>query len=172
MWASKLKGSLENHRPIIQLVRILANKIIAEHRGGQTEAFYEKMLSTHLYERGVPYLTQVDCFVQQGTTPVYVGRLDMEINHDSIIELKVGAKIRKADITQLMKYVRSRHSTGMRVTSAAVVCFREDDTVEIHEIIFQAPSSFSPTPPSPSSRPRSHHTDQDQDTEGSPPTSP
>ena len=131
MWTAKLKTSMPNQ--MIRLVRALAVKIITDHHSGQTEAFYEKMISSHLYERGIPYITQVDCFVQQGQTPIHVGRLDMEINHDTIIELKVGAKIRSADISQLMKYVRSRQSTGMVVRNAAVVCFRENDTVEIWE---------------------------------------
>jgi hypothetical protein len=30
------------------------------HKGRQTEAFYEKMLACYLYERGIPYMTQVD----------------------------------------------------------------------------------------------------------------
>jgi PD-(D/E)XK nuclease superfamily len=64
---------------------------------------------------------------------VHVGRLDMEIAQSTILELKVAPRITPADRAQLMKYVRAKRACGMRLEHAAVVCFREDGTVEISE---------------------------------------
>ncbi len=71
--------------------------------------------------------------MQCGTTQVLVGRLDMEIAHSTILELKVAPRVTPADRAQLMKYVRAKTACGMRVEHAAVVCFREDETVEVWE---------------------------------------
>ena len=79
-------------------------------------------------------MTQVDCFIQHGTTQVLVGRLDMEIAHTVILELKVGPRITSLDTAQLMKYVRAKIGCGMRLEHAAVVCFRDYKRVEICEV--------------------------------------
>ncbi len=42
------------------VVRRGCQEIMELHKGRQTEAFYEKMLACYLYERGIPYMTQVD----------------------------------------------------------------------------------------------------------------
>ncbi len=137
-WCDKLKASLEARHhlygDIMHVVRTACTDIMETHKSRQTECFYEKMLSCYLYERGIPYMTQVDCFVQCGTTQVLVGRLDMEIAHYSILELKVAPRITSADQAQLMKYVRAKRACGMRLEHAAVVCFRDDGFVEFREL--------------------------------------
>jgi hypothetical protein len=90
------------------------------------------MLQVDLYHRGIPCLSEVDVFSMSGSVPVYVGRLDLEVGHSIILELKVAPSISQKHIQQLMKYVRARALTGMNVTDAAVVCFTEHDTVEFH----------------------------------------
>ena len=136
-WCDILKSSLEQrhhmHGDIMHVVRLACREIMETHKCRQTECFYEKMLACHLYERGIPYMTQVDCFVQRGTTQILVGRLDMEIAHNTIIELKVAPRVTQADEAQLMKYVRAKRACGMRLEHAAVVCFRDDGVVEIRE---------------------------------------
>lgn len=136
-WTQILKDSIgsRNHLygDIMYVVRKACKEIMEIHKSRQTESFYEKMLSCYLYERGIPYMTQVDCFVQRGSTQVLVGRLDMEIAHNTIIELKVAPKITFADRAQLMKYVRAKQACGMKIQHAAVVCFRDDGDVEIAE---------------------------------------
>ena len=116
-----------------------------QHKARQTECFYEKMLACYLYERGIPYMTQVDCFVQRGTTQILVGRIDMEIAHSTIIELKVSPRITPADRAQLMKYVRAKRACGMLVRHAAVVCFRDDETVEVCEADLGGGARVKPT---------------------------
>ena len=71
--------------------------------------------------------------MQSGTTQILVGRLDMEVAHSVILELKVAPRVTPADRAQLMKYVRAKRACGMKIEHAAVVCFREDETVEICE---------------------------------------
>jgi GxxExxY protein len=136
-WRDILKANLEARHhlygDIMHVVRVACKEIMETHRSRQTECFYEKMLACHLYERGIPYMTQVDCFVQRGTTQILVGRLDMEIAHNTIIELKVAPKVTAADQAQLMKYVRAKLACGMKLEHAAVVCFRDDGAVEIME---------------------------------------
>ncbi len=70
--------------------------------------------------------------VRLSAVPVYVGRLDLEVDQSVMLELKVEPTISQKHIQQLMKYVRLRSLTGMNVTDAAVVCFTEHDTVEFH----------------------------------------
>ena len=41
------------------VVRRGCEEIMRVHRARQTECFYEKMLACYLYERGIPYMTQV-----------------------------------------------------------------------------------------------------------------
>ena len=136
-WRDTLRANLEARHhlygDIMHVVRIASKEIMETHKSRQTECFYEKMLACHLYERGIPYMTQVDCFVQRGTTQILVGRLDMEIAHNTILELKVAPRVTAADHAQLMKYVRAKRGCGMKLEHAAVVCFRDDGTVEILE---------------------------------------
>jgi hypothetical protein len=72
---------------------------------------------------------------------VHVGRIDMEVAHCAILELKVGASVRPQDVTQLLKYVNARQAVGMRVRRAAVVCFCAAGHVEVVELQ-GAPSCF------------------------------
>ena len=150
-WRDTLISSLEArhhlHGDIMHVVRLATKEIMETHRCRQTESFYEKMLACHLYERGIPYMTQVDCFVQRGSTQIMVGRLDMEIAQNTIIELKVAPRITPADEAQLMKYVRAKRLCGMKLEHAAVVCFRDDGTVEILEVdlAIAAPAASNPS---------------------------
>ena len=140
-WSDVLRANLEARHhlygDIMHVVRAACKEIIETHKSRQTECFYRKMLACHLYERGIPYMTQVDCFVQRGTTQVLVGRLDIEIAHNTIIELKVAPRITAGDEAQLMKYVRAKRACGMRLEHAAVVCFRDDGSVEIREVVLE-----------------------------------
>jgi len=65
---------------------------------------------------------------------VLVGRIDMEVAHCAILELKVGVGVRQQDVNQLLKYVHAKRACGMRVRHAAVICFRNDNRVEIVEV--------------------------------------
>jgi hypothetical protein len=65
---------------------------------------------------------------------VHVGRIDMEVAHSAILELKVGASVRPQDVTQLLKYVNARRAGGMQVRRAAVVCFCAAGHVEVVEL--------------------------------------
>ncbi len=134
---SKLHRSTLQGFDVMSVLREICNTIMEEHRTGNTECFYEKLIGQHLYERCIPFLTQVDCFVQQGSTQVHVGRIDMEIAHNTIIELKIGQKVRQADVDQLLKYVRAKKACGMNLKNAAVVCFRADNTVEFVNYILK-----------------------------------
>jgi len=128
---AKLKRSSLQCQDIMGMLREACDSIMSEHHSGHTECVYEKLLSQYFYERSIPFLTQVDCFIQKSSTQVYVGRLDIEIAHSTIVELKVGQRVKQADIDQLMKYVRAKRACGMKLQNAAVVCFRTDNTVEI-----------------------------------------
>lgn len=75
--------------------------------------------------------SQVDCFTTYESTQVHVGRLDMEIAHNTLLELKAGAKIMPGDENQLRKYVRCKQASGMYLENACVLCFRNDHTIEI-----------------------------------------
>lgn len=106
--------------------------IIQQHKSGQTEAFYHRMLQIHLYHHGIPSLSEVECFVFSGAVPVLVGRIDLEVDHTTILELKVAPRITEKHIRQLRKYVRARQSTGMHVQNASVICFTDDDSILYH----------------------------------------
>ena len=108
--------------------------IMQRHKSGQTEAFYHRMLEIHLYHHGVPCLKEVECFAMSGAVPVLVGRIDLEVDHTTILELKVGTKVLPKHVNQLMKYVRARQATGMRVQNAAVICFNEKNDIDVHNI--------------------------------------
>ena len=62
-WSDRLKNALHarrhQHGDIMWVVRRGCQEIMELHKGRQTEAFYEKMLACYLYERGIPYMTQV-----------------------------------------------------------------------------------------------------------------
>jgi GxxExxY protein len=130
-WTQTLQTSLQ--RPaLMTTIQKSCDSIIRQYKSGSTEAFYQRMLQVDLYHRGIPCLAEVDVFSMSGSVPVYVGRLDLEVDHSVILELKVAPAVTQKHIQQLMKYVRARALTGMNVTDAAVVCFTENDTVEIH----------------------------------------
>ena len=79
-------------------------------------------------------MLQVDCFTMSGAVPVLVGRIDLEVDHTMILELKIGSKIQLRHMQQLGKYVHARKATGMNVRAAAVICFTDHDTVEIQQL--------------------------------------
>ena len=58
----------------------------------------------------------------------------MEIAHNTIVELKVGPRIKQPDIDQLMKYVRAKQACGMALHNAAVICFCTDNTIDIFKV--------------------------------------
>ena len=66
----------------------------------------------------------------------------MEVDHSTIIELKVGQRVKKADIDQLMKYVRAKKACGMALKNAAD-CRAKLDLVEsrLHTLAFKIASS-------------------------------
>jgi len=120
---------------VMQTLRMACGEIMEEHSTGHTECFYEKMISQYLYERNIPFITQVDCFVQTASAQVLVGRIDMEVDHTTLVELKVGPRVRRADLQQLMKYVRAKRVSGMmEIQQAVVICFRTDGRVQFHEM--------------------------------------
>jgi GxxExxY protein len=131
---SKLKRDFCESFPVMEIIREACDEIMKEHSTGHTECVYEKLLSQYLYERCIPFMTQVDCFVQKGDTHVHVGRIDMEVAHTTILELKVGTAVKLQDLNQVMKYVKAKRKSGMDVQNAAVVCFRTDNTVEIKRL--------------------------------------
>ena len=57
------------------LVREACDSIMREHGPGHTECVYEKLLSHWFYERCVPFMTQVDCFIQKDEAQVLRLRL-------------------------------------------------------------------------------------------------
>lgn len=116
---------------VMEIIRCACLDIMKEHGSGHTECVYEKLLSQYLYERCVPFLTQVDCFIQKNDTQVHVGRIDMEVAHNTIIELKVGAKVRRQDIDQLRKYVNAKRACGMQIKNSAVICFTTTGKIDI-----------------------------------------
>jgi len=121
-------------RDVMDTLHVACESIMDEHSTGHTECFYEKMISQFLYERNIPFITQVDCFVQTAYAQVMVGRIDMEVDHSTLVELKVGIRVRRADVHQLMKYVRAKKAAGMEVLQACVICFRADGRVQFHEV--------------------------------------
>ena len=130
----RLKTSFCDNFDVMRIVRFACQEIMNEHHSGHTECVYEKLLSQYFYERCIPFMTQVDCFIQKGDTHVHVGRIDMEVAHNTILELKVGASVKQQDVNQLMKYVNAKKASGMIVKHAAVICFRTDKQVEIVEV--------------------------------------
>ena len=142
-WTQRLKAELtRSHVPLMETIRRSAEAVMARHGSGCTEAMYQRALQIDLYHKNICSLAEVDCFCVSGCTPIYVGRLDLEIDHRVILELKTGPKITLGHIQQLKKYVRARASTGMYVEAAAVLCFNERDRVEIVEL--DIPQTKSP----------------------------
>jgi GxxExxY protein len=127
-----LRTTTAARRPMDAILRGCQG-IMQQHRSGQTEAFYQRMLEIELYHRGIPCLREVDCFAMSGAVPVLVGRIDLEVDHSTILELKVGNRILPKHVQQLLRYVRARQATGMKVEHAAVICFTDADTVLVRE---------------------------------------
>ena len=143
-WTRILQTSIAttHNTPLMQTIQRTCTSIIQRHRSGSTEGFYQRMLAAELYHKGIPSLSEVEVFTMSGCVPVLVGRLDMEVDHSIILELKTAPAITSKHVQQLMKYVRARSSTGMHVVEAAVVCFTERDTVEFHCVRVRARSPF------------------------------
>ena len=62
-WSECVQDSLAHRHhlygDVMWVVRRGCEEIMRVHRARQTECFYEKMLACYLYERGIPYMTQV-----------------------------------------------------------------------------------------------------------------
>ena len=139
-WASHLESLLTPMPPTRTAISTMdiitrgCQHIMQRHKSGQTEAFYQRMLEIHLYHSGVPCLKEVECFAMAGAVPVLVGRIDLEVDHHTILELKVAPKVLPRHVAQLMKYVRSRQASGMNVQNAAVICFNDRDGFEMQTV--------------------------------------
>ena len=134
-WTQRLKAEIARpHIPLMETIRRSAEVVMARHGSGCTEAMYQRALQIDLYHKNICSLAEVDCFCVSGCTPIYVGRLDLEIDHRVILELKTAPKITLSHIQQLRKYIKARMSTGMHVEAGAIVCFTERDRVEILEV--------------------------------------
>ena len=142
MWTAHLKAELSKPAGLMETIRSCSEQIMSRHRSGCTEAMYQRLLQVELYHRNIPSLAEVDVFTMSGSVPVHAGRLDLEIDHRVILELKVAPKIVPKHIQQLQKYVRARISTGMNVEGAAVVCWTDKDTVEFHELPLPSRSPY------------------------------
>lgn len=141
MWTARLNAELTRPACLMETIKMCSQQIISRHRSGCTEAMYQRLLQAELYHRNIPCLAEVDVFTMSGSIPIHVGRLDLEIDHRIILELKVAPKVTPKHIQQLQKYVRARISTGMNVEGAAVVCWTDQDTVEFHSIPLPSPRS-------------------------------
>jgi len=134
-WTQRLKAELSRpHLPLMETIRRSAEAVMARHGSGCTEAMYQRALQIDLYHKNICSLAEVDCCCVSGCTPIFVGRLDLEIDHRVILELKTGPKITLGHIQQLKKYIKARMSTGMHVEAGAIVCFTDRDSVEILEL--------------------------------------
>jgi hypothetical protein len=67
---AKLRSDFCQSFHIMDIVQDACNEIMREHSTGHTECVYEKLLSQYFYERCIPFLTQVDCFIQKNDTQV------------------------------------------------------------------------------------------------------
>ena len=140
-WIARLSNA---ERPvcIMETIKLCAENVMARHRSGCTEAMYQRCLQAELYHRNIPTLAEVDVFTMSGSVPINVGRLDLEVDHRIILELKVAPRIMPKHIQQLQKYIRARQSTGMNVEGAAVVCWTDRDIVEFWPVAIPAQSHF------------------------------
>ena len=131
---TRLRMQHQMHHRIPDVMRTVqreAQSILDEYQPGHTEAFYEDQLGARLYNLWIPHLRQVHCFTTRGAHQSLVGVLDMEIAHNTILELKVGPKVYDKHLAQLRKYVQCKLEAGMQLENAAVVCFCDDGQVEI-----------------------------------------
>lgn len=55
------------------VVRRGCEEIMELHKSRQTECFYERMLACYLYERGIPYMTQVFFLLCGGVLKMHWG---------------------------------------------------------------------------------------------------
>jgi len=67
---AKLRRDFCDSFDVMNIVRVASESIMREYAAGHTECFYEKLLSQYFYERCIPFLTQVDCFIQKNDTQV------------------------------------------------------------------------------------------------------
>lgn len=138
---ARLRNHVVESIDVMDIISNACREIIRDYPSGHTECVYEKLLSQYLYERCIPFVTQVDCFIQMRDTQVHIGRIDMEVAHNTVLELKVGAGVRQQDLAQLSKYVRAKRQCGMTIKNAAVICFRTDNQVEIVKLLTSGPSA-------------------------------
>jgi len=67
---TRVKRSLCSDFNIEKIIVDACGDILREHHYGHTECVYEKLLAEYLYSRCIPYMTQVDCFIQKNRTQV------------------------------------------------------------------------------------------------------
>ena len=144
-WTRLLRSEIS--RPLLmETIRKSSEMVMARHRSGGTEAMYRRALEIELYYRGICCLSEVDCYMMSGSVPICMGRLDLEVDHRIILELKVAPKITAKHRQQLQRYVRARISTGMNVEGAAVICWTDRNTMEFYEMDIPCRSRYFAAP--------------------------
>ena len=68
---AKVRSNYCEGLDVMKVVSAACDEIMRENASGHTECVYEKLLSQYLYERCIPFLTQVDCFIQKSDTQVW-----------------------------------------------------------------------------------------------------
>ena len=98
-----------NFEDLFQTCCLIAKEVADLLANGNSEATYEQAMVNALYDRRIPYKRQVQYSQCVQGHMLNTGILDLEVDHNLLLELKAGHdKIKDEHKTQLMRYLHCK----------------------------------------------------------------
>jgi hypothetical protein len=123
------KRTSSNQHPAYDTMIALANSVFQMYGTGYTERVYQEGMYFSAYKKNIPCLMERNVYVTHDSTPLFIGKVDLEVAGRYVFELKIHpfntANLKK-DTTQLEKYLRAYAMNHHIIRRAALIYFTEN----------------------------------------------
>jgi len=126
-----------NFEDLFQTCCLIAKEVADLLSNGNSEATYEQAMVNALYDRRIPYKRQVQYSQCVQGHMLNTGILDLEVDHNLLLELKAGHdKIKDEHKTQLMRYLHCKRENlpsdrKDEELIAAIILFSKSGEVQV-----------------------------------------
>jgi GxxExxY protein len=113
-------------QPIYDKIISLANIVFDQYGTGYTERVYQEGMYFSAYKDNIPCLMERHVYVTHDNTPLFIGKVDLEVAGRFVFELKIHAfnhQNVKKDRIQIEKYLRAYAINHHIIDRAALIYF-------------------------------------------------
>jgi GxxExxY protein len=113
-------------QPTYDKIIALANIVFNQYGTGYTERVYQEGMYFSAYKNNIPCLMERHVYVTHDNTPLFIGKVDLEVAGRFVFELKIHAfnnQNLKKDRIQIEKYLRAYAINHHIIDRAALIYF-------------------------------------------------